>query len=676
VNHIRSEKRPATGDRFPSARLDRSKRDLQGFRSSESSIGAFDREQVTRVRLLQSDLKDGNYVNLNVQFVFTVDGELTECVGCRVFAGEGGDRKILTFKFDTSFSMPTSGEQAWELDANCKHVIAFPAVDGKMLVQLLGIKTCADKYGCPCCNCPIGTTKTETVLKYLPCWMEALLPREQVGEAGFEFKDFEPRVGPNAHNKCYENSKVLVGENGDKYATLQPKLNDKVKEELTWSVSIEPFYNNVEAKLLLKMVPGDPMHHMQGYHTHLTEATMKDLGEIDSGSSWSQEQEEKLKKEAEEIANLTESDAYMNAKRIDETNRKKVLKLMSARIKAEKKDDDELVAKIREAEDAAVADREVMSESTGFGLWNRKAKGAKEYIALLNDKKADKEKQKWTHAQYLFTTAIQMMAGRFNAQHGEMELTCGRGMTAMDHRAKIFEISCQAFPDEPEKRTRVKHVMEDWLYLAERLCTMGTISKSQKKCSPEKQQLLKQHTAEYGFNWRLLGRKPFWKMHMFESHSIPFILANGMMGLVSTEGFECKHFKCARQREMLKPIPKTEDRVQKLTQFQQRFLIPGLSKVLNVIRGQGKGSGKARGKYNRTATSRGIEEDANTKDATTEDAGAPGGYLVMDSGGILPNKFADSYNIRKKSEVPWEWTLPIRADDSIGTKAKAESKYI
>ena len=191
----------------------------------------------------------------------------------------------------------------------------------------------------------------------------------------------------------------------------------------------------------------------------------------------------------------------------------------------------------------------------------------------------------------------------------------------------------------------------------------------------DQRQAFKSQGVRYGVQWlqRITYKNAvFWKMHINECCLISFIERTHFCGRASSEGFENKHYQMAALKVLLAPMVGTSGRVNKLSQRQQIFLLPGLHERFEKIREKTNSTGP-RGSY-KTGVQTRNEEDVVILDDIEDDA--PNGFICIEDGALLDDKFAEFYNFYKRSQVPDEWHEPLRQNKKLGNKAVHDSKYL
>lgn len=143
-------------------------------------------------------------------------------------------------------------------------------------------------------------------------------------------------------------------------------------------------------------------------------------------------------------------------------------------------------------------------------------------------------------------------------------------MRGLEHRQKVHDLVTK----ELSYSTAVKDTMTWWLKCAEILFEMSLIMKSQEKISDDKLLKLKELYSDYVNVWAShLKDNPntnpseknpiFWKLHM-KFHMISFAEATGMIGILSAEQFENKHYVMSQIKKLFHGMAQDEMRCQKM----------------------------------------------------------------------------------------------------------------
>jgi hypothetical protein len=626
--------------------------------------------------MLSCDADDGSgtyELALKVQMVY-YDGfeeatptDLEEgLIGCIIFWGE---TKLYSFRF----SAPLSVECA--IESHCKRSILINSDDGKMTTMLCGLGTAGASYPCPRCTWKFNENK-------LPMW--AFLEYAELGVTEEMCEDFPLREGELSYESCYDCVRASLGKNKEYTATADniPKtIRDKAK-----SVVNKPLRTNE-----LDHYHGDALHLFEGLVTHLTEDTHRLIEEIkeegpEQTGSWLERNKDQAIKKADELLKIEKSVAYGVAKTsYGQCNRK-----CSAKEKELKKAIDEqksfeaielLRTQLHELHEIKAKD----STAREFSLMNRKIRGAKEFkdiVQVKEDAKTSRKNlEKMNEGLFLFMQSVRTQAGNFNKQHGSMELTASRSLTAMEKRQKIHDTASEAFSgDTPELNVEMRAIMKWWLEVAASLYEIGMLMKSQEKMTPERLYLLKKYLVLYVLKYRervTWKNSIFWKVHVSLCCFINFCEKSGMGGRASAEGFENKHYLMGIIKAMMKPIVNTGIRVAKQVQRQQIFLIPNAAKKLNMVESQAIRTGK-RGPYNNRGNAtkeKEVIEILEDEDDEEDGSEIPDDFFVAYKGGVLPIEMSEIYNLLKWRTTPESFREHIKNNDELGNVAKLRANH-
>jgi hypothetical protein len=213
-------------------------------------------------------------------------------VGCVLESHDG--QRLYSFRFDSPMvaSLP--------VEANCKHLICFPAEDGKMAACVYGMSTCGVKF--PCLRC-LWELETWSYPKY----MKEDCPELFNDITLHRFKDFLLREGRYSREECFKTFAQMVGPNRE-YSEAESGVSDFVRDKCK-SVFKEPLLS-IDGDLH----NGDPMHITQGFMTHLSEAVKKQLQEI-PGGGWAQNKHAEALEMATAEVDLTKSTQYKAIKK-------------------------------------------------------------------------------------------------------------------------------------------------------------------------------------------------------------------------------------------------------------------------------------------------------------------------------------------------------------------------
>lgn len=272
-----------------------------------------------------------------------------------------------------------------------------------------------------------------------------------------------------------------------------------------------------------------------------------------------------------------------------------------------------------------------------------------------------------------------MYSGNFNKQHGDIELTCRRGMKAMEKCEEIYDITINCYKDDHDAHERLKEIMDWWLEGARNLHKILLLMKSQKKVSPERLGSMKDDLARYlgvwigGREWK--ERNPiYWKLHVLMCCLIPFAEKTGMIGRVSTEGMENAHDRTARLKGILAPLQQTSVRVNKMINRIISRFCPGIGKKLREL--TDATTGTERGPYKNRGKKLLIHEDATQAAPLASGSDVPNGFFETKGSALLDNKFLELYKFLEYREVPKEFLQTIKNNGNVGVKKELEAAFL
>jgi hypothetical protein len=612
--------------------------------------GRFDLEiMVQMVRLAETDAEEpGGYV------------------GCVLTTTAANGEVLFSFAFDKAMNCRRAS-----FEANCKHVVCFPAEDGKMATCLYGLSTAGVKYPCLRCLYTLGCP-------LFPQWMYDEYPL--LFEEPPTCHDFALRNCEHSRAESFRLFEKLTGKDRGFSIATTTQIPVDIRDQ-TKSVSKKPLLD-----VDLDAHSGDPMHLTQGYMTHLTQETCKLLVDIIGGVGWA----ERKREEAIQILHLesVESAEFLRCRRRHTSLHAKVKKLLKQMLEARTDAADDLDAEEHDAyahlvtienieskmEDA-IAARDEFDSNSGYMVMTAKIRGAKELLKVVNEVDESGKKKKLDQAEFIFLQAIRTHAGYFNKQHGTMELTNGLGIMALENRADIAEALRTAYSANPARNAAVRVVADWWEELAGYLYEISTMAKSQEKMDGQRFYTFKENVVKYAILWRekVTWKSPvFWKMHTLECALINFITVTGMCGRCSSEGFENKHFIVALHKELLAKMAKTTQRVQKLSQRQQLYTDPHISEITQELQEKtdARSTGK-RGCYNTNGRKRNAEEVS----IHVDEGEANDGYFKTATRGLMREDLREFYNFYERNKVPIEWHEAFEQNEQLGNGSKFVSAY-
>lgn len=284
-----------------------------------------------------------------------------------------------------------------------------------------------------------------------------------------------------------------------------------------------------------------------------------------------------------------------------------------------------------------------------------------------------------SEAEYLMRRALEMYAGNFNKQHGDVELTCRRGMKAMEKSQEIYDITIDCYKDDPVAHKQLKKIMDWWLRGAKHLHKILLAMKSQKKVSKGRLGSMKDDLARYlgvwigGRDWG--DRNPlYWKLHVLICCLIPFAERTGMMGKVSTEGMENAHNRTAMLKGILTPLQQTSVRVNKMINRIISRFCPGIGEKLGKL--TDAMAGMARAPYKNRGKKLLIHEDATEVESLDSASDVPNGFFETKGNALLDKKFFELYTYLEYRKVPKEFLETIKINRKVGIKKELEGRFL
>jgi hypothetical protein len=379
------------------------------------------------------------------------DEEPAGYVGCILKTAVSGE-VLFSFVFEKAMDCPRAS-----FEANCKHVVCFPAEDGKMAACLYGMSTCGVKYPCLRCVYTLGNSD-------IPDWMYKQYP--DLFDEPPTCHDFALREWEQSRAESFCLFEKLTGKDRGFSVAKSEHVTVDIRD-LTKSVSKEPILD-----VDLDAHSGDPMHLTQGYMTHLTKETCKLLRDI-GGTGWAESKKEELIQLLEAEIVLEESAEFLRCRRDHKSLHSKARNIIKEILEARLDAADDLEADEHEANahimtiesleselEVAIAERDEFDSNSGYMVMTAKIRGAKELLKLVNEADASGKKVKLDQAEFIFMQAIRTYAGGFNKQHGTMELTNGLGIMALENREDIADALRTAYSSDPIRNTAVRNVAD------------------------------------------------------------------------------------------------------------------------------------------------------------------------------------------------------------------------
>ena len=577
-----------------------------------------------------------------------------------------------------------------ESKVDCNRLALFNSDDGKMQTCVTGLGTASATFNCPRCCKRFDDTS-------LPSWCSDY--RHVIGEH-ILYKDQKLREGTLSLAECEKRYEATVGKNVRYTYAEDGGVLSKSAIDTCFSVG------EVLRHDLPNDIHGDPLHLHGGILTHLNELTLDMLKAVklqshqntaseatEMTTGWAESKIEAAVVIAKQVSSLQKTEDY----KLGAKSCKLLQKLQKEKAKefeqviADGSADEIIEMKRRELEDCTNK-VEAAFELTGVGIMNMKIRGANKFLKLVgyNKTKAGKKQSKklkeigeLNEAEYLFKQAVRTYAGQFLVQHGPVELTCIRGMLALERRQDIARAVSAAYAEtDQEANHEVKKIMDWFLEIAEHLYEMGLLMKSQQKMTEERIKKLELHIANYLKLWYAkfeeLGLKKsplFWKLHVLLCCFVQFCRKYGIGGRASTEGFENVHFWLNKLRALMAPVVNTRQRVSKISQRNQMFLHSGLQRKLKKVKNATKNLGKKRGPYKTSKLAKN-QEDIVVGD-TSDDVqivNVPG-FSLTGEGDLLPESVIDLENLLQSQKVPASFYSYFSNNDDLGGKAKLEVQH-
>ena len=283
-------------------------------------------------------------------------------------------------------------------------------------------------------------------------------------------------------------------------------------------------------------------------------------------------------------------------------------------------------------------------------------------------------------SEFIFVQGIRSQAGKFNKQHGGLELTGAKSLLLLERREAIERLMKNAYTSDQEKNRDVIRVIKDfWLPAAESLYRIGLIMKSQEKMDDVKLDYFENHLVNFLIIWLKYSsekkRNPmYWKLHNMLCSVKTFASLYGMIGRVSAEGFENKHVFMHILKELMRPVIQTRHRVENISFRQQIGLLhPGIVKR-NLIIEEATQKREKRGPYKNKGSNTGQGEDIPIVTTDVDDEILPEGYFKTESSALLPNSVSDIYNYLLRGKTPAGYHDPFDVDPE-STKLKYSILY-
>ena len=675
-------------------------------------------------------------LSLSARFV----SRRTENTDTRIIVGLqllSEDVLLYSFLFDAAIT--TSNETSTTATIDCRRAISKFTNDAKLNNTVLGLSSCGVKYACPYCTlCMIGGGVC------LPKWLEEFAKHQmndwdqsKFGENPLCSKEYEdkyveaqPRTGENSFENSWMKFKEIVGENKEASSAEAGKSQAQTQaEEKSKSVSQKPLLCVDDP---LNSMPPDSLHTFEGVVNHLTEDVMSLLPKVELdadplnasvGLQSIKESSNQILKQIQKAKTYKEACKYHTVlKKTEQKHGGKVGKLKTDMGKVNKESDawnvmaDELNLVEAELKEIELEIRSLYSAESVYGLGNRTLRGLKRFEKLIAKELTEFKKGEFgsfkrlfafrhllgiiltdtcssiphpvthvgtTKGAYLFKTILQTVAGHFKKEHGGMKLNAARCLLAMQRRDVINKVMNDAYKTQGETQANMLHIIDWWYQCSRHLYEIGLLLKSQKKMTTSRCDKLRREAAFFLAHYlRMTPKKnpTYYKLHVFLFHLIDHAEKTGICGHARCEGFENTHYLMNVLRAVMKTIPSTSQRVQKLAHRTQIFLIHEVEKRRRIIAEKKKKPGE-RGLYNVERKFK-YQEDIN--DMTSEankllfkisDQEIIEVVEIEDSM-LLPVEFLDTYYHYAKNKANPSNLEAIEESEELGNKVKREARFM
>ena len=167
-----------------------------------------------------------------------------------------------------------------------------------------------------------------------------------------------------------------------------------------------------------------------------------------------------------------------------------------------------------------------------------------------------------------------------------------------------------------------------------------------------------------------------WKLHTLVCCLIPFDELTGMIGRVSTEGFENNHFRIAAIKRLLSPMTHIAKRTRKIADRLICQFFPGVSPVWEyLMKSLTKGE---RGSYNVNKTSIATSENIERSNPDCLEYERIGDYFSTKSGYLLHHKYLELHKFLLNGTVPTAWISSFNGSGSgsLGTRAVMAAEHL
>jgi hypothetical protein len=167
-----------------------------------------------------------------------------------------------------------------------------------MCNAVAGLSTCGVMFNCPRCKRPHDS-------QAYPTWMKDEYPDELRDDP--EVKDYSIRQGEYSQENNFKRFQQLLGKDRA-FLLNQKKIPDWIRDAVS-STCDEPLRSHDP-----DLISGEPLHLSQGYMTHLTQETAKQLADISNGG-WAQRKKQDMMEKATIIAAEEKERRYIGIKK-------------------------------------------------------------------------------------------------------------------------------------------------------------------------------------------------------------------------------------------------------------------------------------------------------------------------------------------------------------------------
>lgn len=537
--------------------------------------------------------------------------------------------------------------------------MGYPSNDTKQTLLISGF--CSATCHCPCLGC---RQRKVMFTELRPEWQKEFDSPNEKTMCG---TDAPLRKGENSNKANYERWQENTGYG--MYHIKDQSAKDKENKLESASVSHPP----------LLFIPYEketyaPMHAPQGVFTHMNDETRKRIQVIEDKGPWMV----RVRSVRDEAVDMAKTDAEYNTLhkqsiQFDTDIKQKEKSKRYQQGRGEHNNQTLMVQYDTEIE-ALRSGKKQHSENTGYGQKTLLVKGANELLSAIKVYEDAPKKPKGP-AQYAFDSAQRHYGNAtFNAQHGGKEMAHKHGLQVLEQWSKVAVATVGVYTEDknPDLRRALEELFQCVKRVADPLLVMSKILKSQEKIEGETLTNLRDAIVSLSKAWREVFEKAnvFLKLHHIEFHVWVFVLVNQMYGRLSEEGFESCHPLINDVQQILAGMVSTQQRVKT---FGRRMNVKSDDNVQGInddVRNKLKG--KPRGTYKKTARS-GDDLEYLTCGSIVK---RENGYLVLSSGGMIPESWEDVFLLVAVNKAPEEWHRVFNDDDDLAEEKKQKAKYV